>query len=88
MINYHISFQIFFYSSGIFENAGVAKEQIPLAVIGTNLVNVAMTVVSVRIMDVAGRRMLLLIPMSIMIVDLILMTITLNLQVCHIFTRK
>ena len=39
--------QIFFYSDGIFKNAGVSKEQRPLAVIGTNAVNVAMTVVSV-----------------------------------------
>ncbi len=40
-------FQIFFYSSGIFKNAGVAEDQIPYAVIGTNAVNVFMTVVSV-----------------------------------------
>ncbi len=39
--------QIFFYSSGIFKNAGVAEDQIPYAVIGTNAVNVFMTVVSV-----------------------------------------
>jgi hypothetical protein len=39
---------VFFYSNGIFKGAGVPDEQIPYAVIGTNAVNVLMTIVSVR----------------------------------------
>ena len=42
-------FQIFFYSVGIFENAKVKDEQIPMAVIGTNAVNVLMTLVAVSV---------------------------------------
>jgi len=40
-------FQVFFYSRGIFEDAQVPEEHIPFAIIGTNAVNVLMTVVAV-----------------------------------------
>jgi len=43
----HCVFQVFFYSQGIFEDAKVPEEHIPLAIIGTNAVNVLMTVVAV-----------------------------------------
>ena len=44
---YHYVLQVFFYSQGIFEDAKVPEEHIPLAIIGTNAVNVLMTVVAV-----------------------------------------
>lgn len=71
---------VFFYSQGIFENAKVQSRDIPFAIIGTNAVNVLMTVITVPLMDIAGRRLLLLIPMIAMIVDLIVMTVCLVLQ--------
>ena len=40
-------FQVFFYSSGIYEKAGVEHHQIPYTVMGTNAVNVAMTIIAV-----------------------------------------
>lgn len=43
-------FQIFFYSAGIFANAGVKASQIQYAVMGTNAVNVAMTIVAVSLL--------------------------------------
>lgn len=39
--------QVFFYSQGIFKNAGVEPGHIPFAIIGTNAVNVLMTVIAV-----------------------------------------
>lgn len=75
------SFQVFFYSSGIYENAGVADSSIPYAVIGTNAVNVIMTVIAVPLIDRLGRRPLLLYPMIVMNVILVIITISLNLQV-------
>ena len=39
--------QVFFYSQGIFEEAKVPAEYIPFAIIGTNAVNVLMTLVAV-----------------------------------------
>jgi len=71
---------VFFYSKSIFESAKVRADHIPYAIIGTNAVNVFMTVIAVPLMDLAGRRPLLLIPMVVMIVDLILMTICRVLQ--------
>lgn len=71
---------VFFYSKSIFESAKVRHDHIPYAIIGTNAVNVFMTVIAVPLMDLAGRRPLLLIPMGVMIVDLILMTICRVLQ--------
>ena len=43
----YVSFQVFFYSKGIFERAGVQAEHIQYAVVGTNFVNVFMTVIAV-----------------------------------------
>lgn len=40
-------FQVFFFSATIFQDANVAKSHIPFAVIGTNAVNVLMTVIAV-----------------------------------------
>jgi SP family facilitated glucose transporter-like MFS transporter 1 len=71
---------VFFYSTGIYENAGVSKPSIQYAVIGTNAVNVLMTVIAVPIMDKLGRRPLLLYPMVAMVFTLGVITMSLNLQ--------
>lgn len=71
---------IFFYSKSIFKGAAVPEDRIEYAVIGTNAVNVLMTLVAVPIMDVAGRRPLLLYPMMCMIVILGAITAALKLQ--------
>lgn len=71
---------VFFYSQSIFENAKVREKDIPFAIIGTNAVNVLMTIITVPLMDIAGRRLLLLIPMIAMIIDLIIMTVCLVIQ--------
>jgi len=66
---------VMFYSTGIFKHAGVPGEQIQYAVVGTSAVNMAMTVIAVPLMEIAGRRKLLLIPMAVMIVDFAVLTI-------------
>jgi SP family facilitated glucose transporter-like MFS transporter 1 len=58
---------IFFYSSGIYLNAGVSQSSIQYAVVVTNAVNVIMTIIAVPVMDKAGRRPLLIYPMIVMI---------------------
>jgi len=50
-----------------------------LCITGTNLL--LLHVVQVPLMDIAGRRPLLIIPMAVMILDLVAMTICLTLQV-------
>lgn len=71
---------IFFYSNGIYKNAGVSAANAQYAVVGTNAVNVIMTIIAVPIMDKAGRRPLLLYPMIAMNFILVLITISLSLQ--------
>ena len=46
--------QVFFYSKSIFESAGIADEYVPYAVIGTNGVNVVMTLIAVYIAIFGG----------------------------------
>ena len=43
----YVSFQVFCYSKGIFDRAGVQAEHIQYAVVGTNFVNVFMTIIAV-----------------------------------------
>ncbi|XP_076137170.1 solute carrier family 2, facilitated glucose transporter member 3 isoform X2 [Alosa pseudoharengus] len=68
---------VFYYSTAIFEGAGVSK---PIyATIGAGVVNTVFTVVSLFLVDRAGRRTLHLIGLSGMAVSALLMTISLAL---------
>uniref|UniRef100_A0A8C5FXI8 Eph receptor B6 n=1 Tax=Gadus morhua TaxID=8049 RepID=A0A8C5FXI8_GADMO len=68
---------VFYYSTGIFETAGVAE---PIyATIGAGVVNTVFTVVSLFLVERAGRRTLHLIGLAGMAVSALLMTISLSL---------
>ncbi|XP_061424045.1 solute carrier family 2, facilitated glucose transporter member 1-like isoform X1 [Lethenteron reissneri] len=69
---------IFFYSTSIFTNAGVPNPV--YATIGAGAVNVAFTVVSLFLVERAGRRTLHLVGLAGMGVCAIVMTIALSLQ--------
>ncbi|ESN97614.1 hypothetical protein HELRODRAFT_185909 [Helobdella robusta] len=71
---------IFFYSTGIYLNAGVAVDVVQYANLGTCFVSVAMNFTVIPLMDRLGRRMLLLGPISGMVLTLVVITIALNLQ--------
>ncbi|XP_078281365.1 solute carrier family 2, facilitated glucose transporter member 1-like [Rhinoraja longicauda] len=68
---------IFYYSTSIFEKAGVAKPV--YATIGTGAINTAFTVVSLFVVERAGRRTLHLIGLGGMSICAVLMTISLAL---------
>ncbi|KAI5087294.1 solute carrier family 2, facilitated glucose transporter member 3, partial [Silurus meridionalis] len=69
---------VFYYSTGIFESAGVTK---PIyATIGAGVVNTVFTVVSLFLVERAGRRTLHLIGLGGMAISALLMTITLLLD--------
>ncbi|GCC18804.1 hypothetical protein chiPu_0020896 [Chiloscyllium punctatum] len=68
---------IFYYSTSIFEKAGVEKPV--YATIGSGVVNTAFTVVSLFVVERAGRRTLHLIGLAGMAICAILMTIALVL---------
>jgi len=59
---------VFFYSSKMFAKAGIAPRLIPYANIGTGLINVIATIVSLSLIEKLGRRALILYPMMVMMV--------------------
>ncbi|XP_035018563.1 solute carrier family 2, facilitated glucose transporter member 1 [Hippoglossus stenolepis] len=68
---------VFYYSTGIFETAGVTQ---PIyATIGAGVVNTVFTVVSLFLVERAGRRTLHLIGLAGMAISALLMTISLSL---------
>uniref|UniRef100_A0A3B4AP19 Major facilitator superfamily (MFS) profile domain-containing protein n=1 Tax=Periophthalmus magnuspinnatus TaxID=409849 RepID=A0A3B4AP19_9GOBI len=69
---------VFYYSTGIFESAGV-KQPI-YATIGAGIVNVIFTIVSLFLVEKAGRRTLHLLGLGGMAVSALLMTISLLLK--------
>ncbi|XP_066279991.1 solute carrier family 2, facilitated glucose transporter member 5-like [Branchiostoma lanceolatum] len=70
---------IFFYSTSIFLQAGVPEEYSDYATIGVGGINVLMTVVSVMVIDKAGRKALLLWPVAFMAFSFAILTVTLGL---------
>lgn len=59
---------VFFYSSKIFEKAGISKENIPYANIVTGLINVIATIAAMFLIERIGRRRLIIVPMGVMVV--------------------
>lgn len=65
---------VFFYSSKMFEKAGIPKEYIPYANIGTGVINVLATIVAISLIEKLGRRALVLYPMGVMVVVFAVLT--------------
>ncbi|CAN9503647.1 unnamed protein product [Ophioblennius macclurei] len=72
---------VFYYSTGIFQSAGV-KQPI-YATIGAGIVNTVFTVVSLFLVERAGRRTLHLLGLGGMAVSAVLMTVSLLLRSVH-----
>lgn len=72
---------VIFFSTSIFEGAGLSKEHAQYATIGTGAVNVIMTLVSLVLVERAGRKTLLLGGFSGMCLSTIALTICLSTAV-------
>lgn len=72
---------IFYYSTKIFTNTGLNEEIAQFATIGVGAVMVVVTLVSIPLMDRAGRRTLMLWGLGGMFVTSIFFTISLLVQV-------
>jgi len=72
---------VFFYSSDIFKDAGIAPENIQYAILMTGVVNILATFVCIPLIEKLGRRPLLIYPMFVMLVDFVLLTSFLALKV-------
>jgi MFS family permease len=73
--------KVFFYSSSIFKDAGLAENQIQYAILTTGIVNVLTTIICVPLIDRLGRKPLLIYPMVVITFDFMLLTICLAFQV-------
>ena len=73
--------QVIYYSTNIFQNAGLFHAAAQYATIGTGVVNVAMTFVSAILVDRAGRRTLHLFGLGGMWVFAIILTVAFLWQV-------
>lgn len=70
-----------YFSGDIFKSAGLDFETSQYATLGMGGMNVLMTVLSLAIIEKAGRKTLMLIGLGGMFVDVILLTICLALKV-------
>lgn len=70
-----------YFSTAIFISAGLTPQTSQYATLGMGGMNVLMTLVSLVIIEKAGRKTLQLVGLGGMLVDLILLTICLALKV-------
>jgi hypothetical protein len=73
--------KVMFYSTSIFRSAGLSAETALFATIGMGAINVGMTIVSVILVEKAGRRTLLLVGYCGMTVFVTLLTMSMLLFV-------
>lgn len=71
---------VFYYSTGLFIDAGIPEEYTGLTTVGMGVVNVIMTLVSLSLIERAGRRMLHLVGLGGMCVCAIFLVVVLNLE--------
>ena len=70
-----------YYSTRVFEDAGLSKSVAQYATAGTGVVNVGMTFVSAILMDKLGRRTLMICGLGGMFVFTVVLTMSLVFQV-------
>lgn len=73
--------KVMFYSTKIFEMAKMSPDGAKYATLGMGTLNVIMTLISLFLVELSGRKTLLLIGFSAMFVDTVLLTIALMFAV-------
>lgn len=71
---------VFFYSGKIFRTAGIAEQYLQYANVVTGLINVAITIVAIYLIERLGRRPLIIYPMLAMTVLFALLTACIQLN--------
>lgn len=74
-----------FFSTEIFKMSGLDNDQASLATMGMGAVNVLMTLISLVLVEKAGRKTLLLIGFAGMTVDTLLLTFAMVFAVSFVF---
>jgi Sugar (and other) transporter len=76
--------QVFYYSTGIFESAGLNKEQAEFTLLGSGLVNFFMCCSSMYLTHRFPRRPLMFISTGGIVVFLIVLTVAIKFIVCKL----
>ncbi|VVC30270.1 Sugar/inositol transporter,Major facilitator superfamily domain,Major facilitator, sugar transporter- [Cinara cedri] len=76
---------VMFFSTKIFEMAGMSKDGAKYATLGMGSLNVIMTLISLFLVEMSGRKTLLLIGFSSMFVDTVLLTISLMFVATYVW---
>ena len=76
---------VLFYSSIIFAGARISEQDIQYAILYMGVVNVIATIVCAMLIDKLGRKPLLVVSMTTMLVVFVFLTVFLSLQVRHMF---
>ncbi|XP_019367329.1 PREDICTED: solute carrier family 2, facilitated glucose transporter member 5-like isoform X3 [Gavialis gangeticus] len=71
---------VFYYADRIFESSGVEVNAVQYVTVGIGAVNVVMTCLAVFIIEMAGRRILLLVGFGMCCISCAVLTMALNLQ--------
>ncbi|XP_060057406.1 solute carrier family 2, facilitated glucose transporter member 5 isoform X2 [Erinaceus europaeus] len=71
---------IYYYADEIYRNAGVKKDHVQYVTVGTGTVNVVMTICAVFVVELVGRRFLLLLGFSVCFLACCVLTAALALQ--------
>ncbi|XP_036601841.1 solute carrier family 2, facilitated glucose transporter member 5-like [Trichosurus vulpecula] len=71
---------VYYYADQIYREAGVNDHDVQYVTVGTGAVNVVMTFLAVFIVELLGRRLLLLIGFSICFLACVVLTVALSLQ--------
>ena len=86
-MNYIIFWQIFYYSTGLFTNVGLSEDEAKYASLAVGGIMVVMTMVTIPLMDRAGRKPLHLTGLAGMFFFSIAFTITYHFAIkqvsCH-----
>ena len=75
---------VIYFSTDIFKSAGLSTETSQYATLGMGGMNVLMTIVSLILIERAGRKTLMLVGLIGMLIDVILLTICLYFKVIFI----
>ena len=73
--------QVIYYSTAVFEQAGLSIGLAQYATVGTGLVNIVMSFIAAVLVDKLGRRMLMITGLAGMLAFTVLLTASLVLQV-------
>jgi SP family facilitated glucose transporter-like MFS transporter 1 len=79
---------VIFFSTNIFEQSGLKDDSATFATMGMGAINVLMTLISLVLVERAGRKTLLLIGFGGMAIDTLFLTIVLNFTVSPTATAR